>query len=170
MKEPVVLRDVTDDDIEPLVVMNRAAVPAVNDIDAGEFSWFKTHASYFRVAVSDGENRPGGFLIVLEPGRDYASANYQWFCANYDRFAYVDRIVVDQSFKGRGVGSALYRDLIEWAGPVAPRITCEVNKRPPNPASMGFHERFGFVEVGEQDTEGGKKTVSLMSRELSSDS
>lgn len=165
MSHPIGLRDVEEQDIDQIVLMNRAAVPAVNDISADDFRWFKDHASYFRVAVDDNQEQPVGLLVVLEPGRDYASANYQWFCARYDSFAYVDRIVIDQSCRGGGVGSLLYNDLMAWAQTVVPRVTCEVNKRPPNPQSMGFHERFGFVEVGEQETEGGAKTVALLSCE-----
>ena len=67
---------------------------------------------------------------------------------------------------GQGLGSQLYRDVIETAQSLAPRLTCEVNSKPPNPQSMTFHERFDFVPVGTQQTEGGAKEVSLLSLEL----
>lgn len=162
----VALRDVEDTDIDRLVEMNRLAVPAVNEITAEEFRWFKDHASYFRVAEEEQKRSLLGFLIALEPGLPYASANYRWFCTQYDAFVYVDRVVIDEAARGTGTGSQLYADLTVWATPDIPRITCEVNKRPPNPVSLGFHHKHGFVEVGEQDTEGGKKTVALLSREL----
>ncbi|HXV37437.1 MAG TPA: hypothetical protein VEC18_09820 [Myxococcota bacterium] len=38
---------------------------------------------------------------------------------------------------------------------------------PPNPGSLAFHERCGFVEVGRQDTDGGAKLVCLVSKDLS---
>jgi predicted GNAT superfamily acetyltransferase len=45
-------------------------------------------------------------------------------------------------------------------------MTCEVNLRPPNEASMRFHERYGFSQVGSQPSEGGKKEVALMAKTL----
>ena len=47
-----------------------------------------------------------------------------------------------------------------------PLLACEVNEQPPNPASMAFHERFGFAAVGRQETEGGTKQVALMEMPL----
>ncbi len=64
------------------------------------------------------------------------------------------------------IGQRLYRDLEDFARPVAPTMTCEVNLRPPNPDSLRFHRQFGFVEVGRQETEGGAKEVVLMEKEL----
>lgn len=48
----------------------------------------------------------------------------------------------------------------------APVLACEVNLDPPNPRSLEFHRRFGFEQVGMQKTEGGKKTVSLMTKPI----
>ena len=46
--------------------------------------------------------------------------------------------------------------------PGFPHLLCEVNVRPRNEASLLFHHSIGFREVGQQDTDGGKKTVSLL--------
>jgi predicted GNAT superfamily acetyltransferase len=40
-------------------------------------------------------------------------------------------------------------------------MACEYNLRPKNEVSRQFHRRYGFKEVGTQETENGKKTVSL---------
>jgi predicted GNAT superfamily acetyltransferase len=102
------------------------------------------------------------FLIALAPGADYDSPNYQWFAQRYRDFVYVDRIVVASGARQAGLASLLYDDLIARAraGRIA-RITCEVDIEPPNPASLRFHARFGFAEVGTQAVAGGKKRVSL---------
>lgn len=41
-------------------------------------------------------------------------------------------------------------------------LACEVNTRPRNKDSLAFHERLGFKSVGEQDTDGGQKTVTML--------
>ncbi len=45
------------------------------------------------------------------------------------------------------------------------RLTCEVNLEPPNPASLEFHRRIGFSEVGRLNTRDGR-TVALLSRNV----
>ncbi|MCP5368197.1 MAG: GNAT family N-acetyltransferase [Hyphomicrobiales bacterium] len=121
---------------------------------------FADTADYFKVAEDGGAI--AGFLIALTPGADYASPNFLWFRDRYAQFVYCDRILVAPAAKGRGLGRALYGDLAAFAAGRAPRITCEVNLRPPNPESLAFHARLGFREVGRQQTEGGAKEVALM--------
>ena len=92
----------------------------------------------------------------------YASPNFQWFKQRLTQFLYVDRVVVDERFRGRGLGQALYADAADLAVARDVPITCEVNIEPPNPQSMGFHQGLGFEPMGEQQTEGGKKRVRLL--------
>jgi predicted GNAT superfamily acetyltransferase len=47
-----------------------------------------------------------------------------------------------------------------------PVLFCEVNVRPRNETSLAFHEAIGFREVGQQDTDGGTKRVSLLALDL----
>jgi predicted GNAT superfamily acetyltransferase len=107
-----------------------------------------------------------GFLVGLEgPGLDYASLNYRWFGERYERFLYVDRVVVDPAGQGRGLGRSLYEAFVERAeGHTA--LCAEVNIRPRNDGSLAFHDDFGFAPVGEQDTEAGSKRVRMFAKEL----
>jgi hypothetical protein len=107
-----------------------------------------------------------GFLVGLEgPGLDYASLNYRWFGERYERFLYVDRVVVDPAGQGRGLGRSLYEAFVERAeGHTA--LCAEVNIRPRNDGSLAFHDAFGFAPVGEQDTEAGSKRVRMFAKEL----
>jgi predicted GNAT superfamily acetyltransferase len=158
------LRAVSIDDLAVLRLLNEAATPHVNSIRLAEFDWFRVHAPYFRVAEQGGNIV--GFLTALTPELPYASPNFEWFQTNRDRFVYIDRIVVTESARGSGVGRRLYRDVAEFAAPFANSLTCEVNIRPANPGSVAFHQRMGFREVGRQETEGGKKEVMLLEKEL----
>jgi hypothetical protein len=115
--------------------------------------------------LADGEL--AGFLMALQPGQAYQSENYRWFSEHYEKFVYVDRIAVSPNYKGRGIGRALYADVQSFATKAAaPILTCEVNLIPANPDSMAFHMKLGFAEVGQQNTEGGSKRVSLLVKTL----
>ena len=103
----------------------------------------------------------------MSDASDYDGGHFRWFAERYASFLYVDRIVIDQAHARRGVGRALYCDLIEFAtrrGCSA--LCCEINVSPPNPASHAFHARFGFKEVGRSAATGTPKIVTYQMAEL----
>ena len=75
---------------------------------------------------------------------------------------YVDRIVIDPSFQHKGLGLAFYDNLEKFCQGQTPIITCEVNLKPKNYGSLLFHKKYGFKQVGTQETDGGEKEVSLL--------
>jgi hypothetical protein len=156
--------DITPADLGDVLAINEACVPHVNSLGLLEMQWFAKHAAYFRV-VRD-KRRLAGFLIGLGPGLAYESPNYQYFCRRHAQFGYVDRVAVAATARRLGVGSLLYDDYAASLKGVAPLMVCEVNIRPPNPSSMAYHEKHGFVCVATQETEEGKKEVALMERRL----
>ena len=95
----------------------------------------------------------------------YRSDNYRWFSERYEHFIYVDRVVVAPNEWGMGIGRALYTEFVS-AVDRHPVLCAEVNLLPRNDRSLAFHEAFGFVPVGEQDTEGGSKRVQMLVLEL----
>jgi uncharacterized protein len=154
------LRDVADDDLERIVALNAMFVQETSAMGIARLSELHALAFYHRVAVVDDE--VVAFLLAMRDGAAYANDNYSWFSAHYDRFVYVDRIVVDTVASGHGIGRRLYDDL--FAQSLAEDIgivACEYNLEPPNPASKAFHDRFGLVEAGRQRIAGGSKLVSL---------
>lgn len=159
-KQSVVIRDITFEDHDSVLRMNEEAIPAVSKASADHMAWLISVSCYPRVATIDMEIV--GFLLGLPPGVEYTSENYRWFISRYQDFVYVDRVVVAASARGNGVGKRFYEDLFEFSRARAPVILCEVNLNPRNEGSLRFHERFGFEEVGRQDTEGGAKRVSLL--------
>ena len=117
--------------------------------------------------VVESENRVVAFLMAFREGVGYDSPNYAWFSKQYDTFLYIDRVVVHPGWRGRGLGAALYDAMIDFARQtnVSP-LTCEFDLDPPNPASLAFHKRQGFREVGTQWIDGGKKRVSMQARTI----
>ena len=159
------VRPSTVNELPRILELNKAAVPAVNLLNTQESRNLFSQAEYFQCLWLDQEVI--GFVIALVPGATYESPNYRWFESRYDQFLYVDRIVIDPSHQGNGFGRMFYDKLKEFAGQKQiPRITCEVNLRPKNESSLRFHRRYGFRQVGVQETEGGTKQVSLLAYEM----
>jgi len=161
---PMRIIDVQPGDLETVHTLNEAAVPHVNSVSIAEMEWFAANAAYFRVARTDAGI--AGFMIGLRPGLAYRSPNYAWFCSNYDDFGYIDRVVVAPHARRLGVASSLYDDFAARLARQVAVLTCEVNLRPANEASMRYHTDYGFVQVGSQETDGGDKEVALMEKRL----
>ncbi|MCB1489511.1 MAG: GNAT family N-acetyltransferase [Bauldia sp.] len=161
---------INDAPILPIGPADEAALLALNNAHARETSllapekWRAMVAGAFAATcVPDG----AAFLIAFDETGDYDSPNFLWFRPRYPRFVYVDRIVVAEGQRGRGLASALYGDLFRKATAADHAVVvCEVNAVPPNPASDAFHARLGFSEVGRADLAGAAKTVRYLARSL----
>jgi len=157
------LRRVEEADLDDVLRINEAAVPAVNSVDLEQMRWFAANAAYFGVALRDGQ--VGGFLIGMRPGTNYASLNYRWFCDRYEEFGYIDRVAIAANARRLGLATRLYQDFEASLPRTVGILTCEVNIVPPNESSMRFHEHLGFRTIGTQTLESDRKTVALMARE-----
>jgi uncharacterized protein len=158
------------EDLPAVAALNAAEVPRLGPLDDDELARHAARCDLAVVATTQ-EGELAGFLLALGAGHDYASVNYRWFAARDAAlgagFLYVDRIAVAPPFRRRGVASALYDAVEEFAREEgSAEVTCEVNVRPPNPGSLAFHASRGFVEVGQQDTAGGAIRVALLAKPL----
>jgi predicted GNAT superfamily acetyltransferase len=107
-----------------------------------------------------------GFLIALDERADYPNPNFEWFRTRFSQFVYIDRVVVDEAHRGRGLARQLYEDLFRTTDRAL--VVCEVNLVPPNPASDAFHARLGFSPVGLATLPDRQKTVRYLGKRLDS--
>ena len=156
------IRPMRPADLEQVLHLNNAAVPAVSEADMPKMKSLIAEANLSLVAEHQGA--VVGFCINFSPGTDYGSVNYLWFCERYEEFVYLDRIAVAEHARNLGVGAALYA-AVEHHVSGTPWLLCEVNLRPRNDGSLRFHERIGFVEVGQQETDYGF-LVSMLAKDL----
>jgi len=156
------LRPLGDEDVEQVLDLNQLNVESLAPMDADRLRALTDDADRFDVVDVDGEF--GGFVITFAAGTSYDSENYRWFSDRFgDRFYYLDRIVLSDRFRRRGLGTFVY-DEIEAVATTYDRLTLEVNVVPRNDVSLAFHARRGFTEVGRLGGE--NKQVSLMEKRL----
>ena len=151
------IRNLTHADVEAMWVINEEGLPGTGRVSPSELTALLDLAS-LSLGAFDAQHMLG-FVICLPPQTTYGSLNYAWFNQRYDAFLYVDRIAVATDHRNRGVGSALYSQVIAEANEQAVPVAAEVNLVPPNPGSVRFHQRFNFVEVGTLDH--GEKAVTM---------
>lgn len=160
----IAIRDARVEDEEFILGLNAACRPAVSDMSAEEFRAISGWAH--RVLVAEHEGRAVGFVILIRPKTAYPSDNYGWFEKQFDRHLYIDRVAVSDTARGLGVGRELYEAAAELAVAVhEQRLTCEVNEEPPNPESIAFHARLGFLWLASRPSRSGK-VVAMFVREL----
>jgi predicted GNAT superfamily acetyltransferase len=144
-----------------LSLNNRSAVET-SALDAAKFARMIEAA---RVATVIGPD--AAFLLAFDRHADYDSVNFIWFRERLDSFLYVDRVIVGEGYRRLGLGRLLYADLFHRAARLGfPCIACEVNIRPPNPASDAFHARLGFAETGQAAIHDGAKSVRYLVRDI----
>jgi predicted GNAT superfamily acetyltransferase len=152
----------TDDDLDHVLQLNADHVELLSALDRDRLLQLRSWASRADVVVCDGQ--VAGFVLVFGPGGDYDSPNYRWFTDRYgEAFDYLDRIVIDDRFRRRGLAGAVY-DEVEGAATSRGRLALEVNIDPPNEPSLAFHRRRGYVEVGQLGPSGHR--VGLMAKDL----
>lgn len=162
----IAIRDVREHELDSVLALNNAAGPTILPLDCARIRWFYDNADYFRVAEASGHL--AGFLIALREDSDYDSPNFRWFRAHYERFAYIDRIVVARPYRGLGLGRLFYADVTSYAEVRVPVLTCEVFLEPRDDVSVLFHGTYGFHEVGQQVMPGLERRVSLLAKDLPS--
>lgn len=136
-------------DLQAIWAINQANTPAVGSLSLEEMAEVLALSDVALVA----EQGPVilGFVVCMHPDSRYASPNFLFFTERYDRFLYIDRVAVEGSARGRGIGRALYSAL--WTHTPDP-LACEVNTVPLNQSSLDFHAAMGFSPVGEGQAKG----------------
>jgi predicted GNAT superfamily acetyltransferase len=163
----VVVRPIGSLDLPRILEINQVNVPEVGSVDTERMRYLLAESPIALAVEQAGE--VVGFCLVLAADSDYDSVNYRWFTSRYDDFMYLDRVAFVADAQGRGLGTLLYAEvdrLMAEAGS-AGHLALEVNVDPPNEASLAFHARRGFVEVGQQDTPYGIR-VSMQMRAVGS--
>lgn len=158
------IRDAQTKDLSAVLKINQDNTPHVGSIDMAWLERYLQTAYSFRVIEDD--EKILGFMIAMLPTTDYNSENFLWFKNNYPSFVYVDRIAIESNVVGKGLGRKLYEDIEARMLGESTLLTCEVNLKPANPASLAFHKNLGFKELGTLDTKGGSVTVSLLGKHI----
>jgi uncharacterized protein len=148
--------------LEPIVALNNDHAIELSYADAQRMQQLIDWA-YFAQGADDA----AAFLISFDQSAAYDSENFLWCKAHYDRFIYIDRVVVSPDARGRGLAKQLYGALFGQAKAHGfTCILCEVNSDPPNPASDAFHAALGFEAIGAQTFSATNKSVRYLLKKI----
>ena len=145
-----VLRPIVPADHDAVLDLNEHHVDLLSPLDEARLAELLAVAAAGSVIVADGAF--AGFVITFAAGSAYDGENFSWFSERYDDFCYLDRVVIHEDFRRRGLASAVYDELESSCG--RPLFALEVNLDPPNVASLAFHRARGYTEVGQRHSGG----------------
>ena len=152
------------EDTETIVALNEAVVAVTSPMDEARFQYLLEISDFCIVAEEEGAVI--GFVLAMQNGAAYENANYEWFSERLNKFVYIDRIVIGEDGRGKGLGKHLY-DQVAVAAKEDGRLimAAEMDLVPPNEGSLSFHKKSGFLALGERTYDTGK-VVSMQIKGL----
>lgn len=151
-----------DADRDAILALNATAVVETGPLDHDALSRLLDTA----VILALEDQGRSGFAIVLDQHSHSPSPNFAYFRARYDRFVYIERIIIAAAQRGRGIARRFYADIASQAAAASyPWLCAEVNTDPPNPASHALHLACGFAALEDRTLANGK-TVRYYARTL----
>ena len=165
--QPVV-RNIEIADLPRVLEINNANTPGVSELTFAELE-SDLNNSLHALAIVNEQGEVCAFCITFDPNAPDAGVNHRWFAERYKSFVYLDRIAIDSNHQNRGLGALLYHAVEQHMLNSAEHslLCCEVNLEPPNPGSLRFHQRIGFIEVGQTIPEYANYRVSYLSKSIS---
>ena len=140
----------SENEVEEMHLINQENIPELGDVP--ELEDFKLRVNWSEnIFVYTHEDIIKAFVLCMREGQDYSSPNYQYISSRFQKFLYVDRIAVQEEFRGKGIGEKIYSTVIAKGKENNLDILCEVNTRPLNEPSIAFHQKMGFEEIGTND-------------------
>jgi predicted GNAT superfamily acetyltransferase len=155
-------RELARADWPTVLALNEASVRELSPLDETRLQYILelAHAAL----VVEREGKIAAFGVVGSSWTPPNNTNHRWFAERYERFLYLDRIAVGAAYRRLGLGALLYDAMEEAARPFG-QMVCDVNVKPRNDASLGFHAARGYQDVGRLE-HGQVKTVALMRKQL----
>ena len=135
--------------LKEILILNQTNTPAVghlNSLDELKELLNKSYINYFIKT-----NQIIGFMICFKEKSDYSSKNYKFFSDNEESFIYIDRVVIKEEYRRKGIANSFYYSIEQIASKLKSPLCCEVNTFPINEPSLEFHNKFGFLKVGENN-------------------
>ena len=110
----MIIRKIKDSDLDTIVKINNQHSEWVGKKDR---EFFERHLQipFFNVVEKYVVN---GFIIVLNQDVNYDSPNFLWFKERFKEFYYIDRIVIAKDSRYKGLGTFLYKNLLNNVGKV----------------------------------------------------
>ena len=142
------LKNCTESELEEIYALNQSLTPMLGELKDIQHLKRLINMSKCSKGLKI-KGRIAAFIICFTENSEYESKNYLYFNRKYKEFLYVDRIGVSKNLENTGLGSILYKYIIENFGEDL-KICAEINTKPMNKKSIIFHEKHDFKGISEK--------------------
>ena len=142
------LKNCTESKLEEIYALNQSLTPMLGELKDIQHLKRLINMSKCSKGLKI-KGRIAAFMICFRENSEYESKNYLYFNRKYKEFLYVDRIGVSKNLENNGLGSILYKYIIENFGEDL-TICAEINTKPMNKKSIIFHEKHDFKGISEK--------------------
>jgi uncharacterized protein len=140
---------INESNLKLLYKLNQQNVPELGSLDNTDRLKSLIDKS-FKILILKELDQIIGFCLLFKEDSSYDSPNYLYFKNKFDKFLYIDRVVVASSFTGKGGGKLMYDQVFKVAASDNLTVCCEVNVKPLNKVSLAFHKNLGFLKTNEK--------------------
>lgn len=126
--------------------LNQKACAAALQLSAGDFAE-RHDACVLRLQETRNE-RLVAFALGMTSRNPLADFSLQWCLTRFEDFLFLERIVVEPSWRRAGIGSSMIERAVQWsreAGLMS--LCCQVHDRPPNRDAHAFVMALGFTAL-----------------------
>lgn len=158
------IRSAAVHDLDSILRINAACVPNVAMLDALELHRLLAFTGVHLVAAD--ASGVIGYLLAMHHSADYDGEEFQHFRRRLGQpYLYIDQVAIAAAARRDHGGTRLYQQLEQRCTACGIHaLCCEVNLRPANPSSLGFHEKLGFNALDELETRDGRHVALLLKR------
>ena len=103
------LRPIEPRDHADVLALNERNVELLAPLSEERLVELAGAASFAHVIDVDGAF--AGFVLVFTAGAAYDGENFAWFAERYPDYGYLDRIVLHEDFRRRGLGGQVYDEV-----------------------------------------------------------
>ncbi len=116
------------------------------------------------LALENSHHLVVGYALAFNGDAPYDGEEFERFQRTIAKpFIYIDQIPTRLEYRRMGLGSSIYNALEKAARlSEASALCCEVNIKPPNPASLAFHLYRGFRQSETLATADGRVVALLI--------
>ena len=97
--------------LKAIYTLNQTNAPEVGLLDSLDYLKELLEKSYMNFCVRN-DNEIIGLMVCFREGSDYSSENYKFFTDNENHFLYIDRVVIKEEYRRKGIANHLYLSLI----------------------------------------------------------
>lgn len=154
LKNTVLAHDffISEEMFEEINVLNQNHITDLGELSYAKLDYFHKNGTLLNISETTPINSTlEGFLIALPSNLRFAGHLYQSAHRYFEKFIFIERIIVSENYARLGVGSSLMLPLVSLSEQYNLPIVMAINSDPPNERGLRFAvHKLDFSPIEEE--------------------